>query len=139
MIGRLTHLLAFMLAPSSSIPGYAKCAGPVIRIEAEVRGQVKAEQRVMAHVDPDNEWSLLAGGSPNHFVIEVSFSTYSGHGFFTGDRCNRKLRTITVLLQDGSQTLDSIKLKFPDDFVADREGYFGARERVVLDADHVSR
>jgi hypothetical protein len=137
MIRRLTPLLAVVLVPSFSIPGYAKCACLLITIEVEVRGQVKAEQSVMTDVDPPSSWSLqLPGSSPNHFVIQVPFNTYSGRGLFVEDHCNRKPRTITVMLQHWLHTQDWHQLKFPDDFVADREGYYHAREKVVLDADH---
>jgi hypothetical protein len=100
MIRRLTLLLALVLAPSLAIPGYAKCACLSVTFQVEVRGQINAEQSVTADVDPYRSWQLLlAGSSPNHLVIQVPFDQFSGRSFFTGDRCNRKPRTITVMVR----------------------------------------
>jgi len=132
MICRLTLLLL-----SFSIPGSAKCPCLFITIEVEVRGRVKPEQCVMADVDPDSHWSFrLAGSSASHFVIQIPFNTFSGR-YLGSDHCKRKPRTIAVMLQDWLQTVDGVELKYPDDFVADQEWSYHAREKVVLDANHV--
>ena len=138
MIRRLAILLAVILLPCFSITASSKCACLLITIEVQIRGQIKAEQSVLADIDPGSSWSFqLAGSTANHFVIQVPFNSYSGRGLFTGDRCNRKLRTITVMLQDWLHGVDALELKFPADFVSDREGYYHVREKVVLDVDHV--
>jgi hypothetical protein len=41
------------------------------------------------------------------------------------------------MLQDWLHGVDALELKFPADFVSDREGYYHVREKVVLDVDHV--
>jgi hypothetical protein len=138
MIRPSMRLLALVFILGFSIPGYSKCACLIMTIEVEVRGQVKPEQSVMADVAPESFWSFqLAGSSANHFVIQIPFDTFSGQSPFGGDRCSRAPRTIAVMLQDWLQTVDAFELKFPQDFVSDRVGYYHAREKVVLDVDHV--
>jgi hypothetical protein len=41
------------------------------------------------------------------------------------------------MLPDWLKTVDGLELLFPDDFVAERDGYFHTRRKVVLDVDHV--
>jgi hypothetical protein len=136
MIYRFVLLQTLILFPCFSILGHAKCASLLITIQVEVRGELRGEQSVMAVVDPHSFWSFqLAGSTPNHFVIQVPFNTFSGRDLV--DRCKRTPRTITILLQDWLQTVDGVDLKFPNDFVSKREGYYQARKTVTLDVNHV--
>jgi hypothetical protein len=137
MTSRFVLLLALILFPGFSILGHAKCVCLLITIQVEVRGELRGEQSVMAVVDPDSVWSFqLAGSTPNHFVIQVPFDTYSGTGPGNVDRCKRTPRTISIRLQDWLQGVDEVDLKFPKDFVSKPEGYYQARKTVTLDVNH---
>jgi hypothetical protein len=135
---RLELLLVVMLLVGFSTVGFAKCGALLITIEGEVRGKAKPEQGVTVDVQPDSYWSFqLAGNSPAHFVIQVPFSTFSGRSTFGSDRCERTPRTIAVMLQDWLQTVDGVELKYPEDFAVDQEGSSHARDKVILDVNHV--
>jgi len=138
MIKRLfatTWLMAVLCFPAS---GLAKCAALLITIEGEVRGQAKPEESVTVDVQPESYWSFqLVGNSPQHFIIQVPFDTFSSYTPLSGHRCDRRPKTITVTLQDWLQGVDGVELMFPDDFVADKRGDYHAVEKVVLDVDHI--
>jgi len=138
MTSRFVLLLALILPPWFSILGHAKCACWPITIQVEVRGELRGEQSVMVIVEPESVWSFqLAGSTPNHFVIQVPFDTYSGTGPGNVDRCKRTARTVSIMLQDWLQGVDGVDLKFPKDFVSTPEGYYRARWTVTLDVNHV--
>jgi hypothetical protein len=138
MIARLALLIFFTLPLGFPSVALSKCAELLITIDGEIRGQPKREESVMVDVLPDSFWSFqLAGASPTHFVVQVPFDTFSGRGPFGPDRCTRRPKTITLMLQDWLQTVDGIELQYPDDFIADHEGNYRSREKVVLDVNHV--
>ena len=135
---RMASILSIVMMLGTPSAGNSKCGMLLITIEVEVRGQVKAGQSIMVDIEPEAYWSFqLAGSSPNHFVIQIPFGTFSGRNASGMETCERTPRTIAVMLQDWLQTVDALELTFPDDFAADKDGHYHARGKVVLDVNHV--
>ena len=128
-----------MLVPVS-VYIWAKCAVSWVEVQGRVRCSFKPDDRVLVtlifskHQAEGSGEETALNLSEGSFQGRVVFDMLSSSHVLTGDRCNRRPKSVLVRLTtaDGSER-DRKILKFPDDFnYAEKEGIYTARTDVVL-------
>lgn len=120
-------------------PLWAKCPTHSIQVQGKIRCFFEPDDKVLATLIFSDDQSETSGETSIDvqgpmFTGRMAFDTYSSSGFFSGDKCHRRPKSLLVRLirADGVEK-DRTSLKIPSDFFYDPErGEYTAKSDVTL-------
>lgn len=134
---RVRLLSVFLISLAN--PLWAKCPTYSVHVRGKIQCLLEPDDKVLATLiffdhqpEASGETSIDIQGAM--FSGRMSFDTYSSSGFFGGDKCHRRPKSLLVRLikADGVEK-DRTSLKIPGDFFYDPErGEYTAKSDVTL-------